>query len=189
ALVDSNSLSIDFGPNWLGTVGVDILTMYHYDGATGRLDVAITRIDQQAVWGYGQLMDISIMITDDIAKRFQGIFVADPVWGKVIDHSGEAIPVSATSQKEESATNPSPPLSEWAVYPNPGQGKLTLETHQDWRQVRLYDLQGKVVMEVRDLTAGTYNWDLSHLPEGLYVLRAMSLDSNALTKILLTKRK
>ncbi|MEL6132447.1 MAG: T9SS type A sorting domain-containing protein, partial [Bacteroidota bacterium] len=170
--------------NWLGTPGVDILTMYHYDGSTGRLDVAITRLNQQAVWGHGQLMDISIMITDDIAKRFQEIFVAEPVWGKAINPTGKEIPLSSQAQKEATPNND--PLDSWSIYPNPGRGIFTFETDQDWKTVNLYDLQGRQLMVETDLAAGKYTWDLSSLQAGVYLLQAQSPGKTSHAKLVIT---
>ncbi|MEO1808444.1 MAG: T9SS type A sorting domain-containing protein, partial [Bacteroidota bacterium] len=125
------------------------------------------------------------MITDDIAKRFQGIFVADPVWGKVIDATGTEIPLSSQSELESKPKGPS--LREWTIYPNPGRGMFTLETDQSWDIVTLYDLQGRSLIVREDVAAGIHTWDLSLLQAGVYLLQAEGLGVISYAKIIVTK--
>ena len=70
------------------------------------------------------------------------------------------------SQKEDFITE------NFQVYPNPSDGDFHFELPADLRdlegyQLSLYNLQGQLLAQ----KAVAPNWDLSHLPSGLYLIR------------------
>jgi hypothetical protein len=67
ALVDSFRISTSFANSWLGTQS-DLLTFDKQLISQGKLAIAVTRTDQMAVSGHGELAGI-IIIEDDVAGK------------------------------------------------------------------------------------------------------------------------
>jgi hypothetical protein len=64
-----------------------------------------------------------------------------------------------------------PDLPKFTVYPNPCDGKFTVQSEQtDLEELNIYSLQGRLVFSARDISAGR-QIDISHLPAGSYILR------------------
>jgi len=64
------------------------------------------------------------------------------------------------------------------IYPNPAQAVLYMEPcMENGFRYQVYDLSGREVMSGRLLDAGRVALDVSGLPPGLYMLRAMDSDS------------
>ncbi|MEL6133446.1 MAG: T9SS type A sorting domain-containing protein, partial [Bacteroidota bacterium] len=61
-------------------------------------------------------------------------------------------------------------LSTWKIYPNPSKGHVNIEApNQQPFQGIIYNLDGKKMSVFSDL--GTWKGDLSHLPEGIYIVQ------------------
>ncbi|MEM7656365.1 MAG: T9SS type A sorting domain-containing protein [Bacteroidota bacterium] len=81
------------------------------------------------------------------------------------------------------------------VFPNPSSGMLHLRVENQQAHtisLALYNLQGQQVHLVSDqmsIRSGTqeYQWDLSHLPDGMYVLHLQGLQTNQFVKWLKMK--
>lgn len=78
---------------------------------------------------------------------------------------------------------------EWVCYPNPSQGRFTLQGERDGMQTytgRVHDLQGRIVHEF--VLNGSIELDLSYLANGCYFLRISAADEVIQTeKILIQK--
>ncbi|MFN8299006.1 MAG: T9SS type A sorting domain-containing protein [Chitinophagales bacterium] len=61
--------------------------------------------------------------------------------------------------------------SKWNLYPNPTTGSLCIPSNL--QTVSVYNLQGELVQQSSSLNAGT-NLNVSELPAGVYVLKAIS---------------
>ena len=70
-----------------------------------------------------------------------------------------------------------PATYEFAAYPNPNQGMLSIEIAYDTSdaQLQLYDLKGKLLdaMDIKN-SSRRMDWDISRFPAGTYVLRLIS---------------
>ena len=83
--IEPGSVQMTFDTCWIGTEGVDMMTMYYDHEGLGRTDIAITRIDQQNVSGHGQISAFTYVMNDDIiGKRslsttidFEAIYAID----------------------------------------------------------------------------------------------------------------
>jgi hypothetical protein len=62
-----------------------------------------------------------------------------------------------------------------SVYPNPANGTVTIESNSlPVSTVSLYDVTGKLVIELHDITTTKSQIDISTLPEGIYYLQVNS---------------
>lgn len=72
------------------------------------------------------------------------------------------------------------------VYPNPTNGEIILEGQI--REVRLIDLQGRVLIESTFPPYQEYkSLDLGNLPNGLYILHLQNEKAKAIKKVIVQK--
>ena len=62
------------------------------------------------------------------------------------------------------------------IYPNPTQGSVTVENSIGINSIKIVDLSGKEVLNVKDVNSITYSIDLSALKPGTYVLQVENSD-------------
>jgi aminopeptidase N len=78
----------------------------------------------------------------------------------------------------------------YKVYPNPASDTFTVE--YPWPEIsalRIYSSEGRMVHQQRQLPAGgTYRWDLSGLPAGIYVLMLENANGRAIGSLSLVKQ-
>jgi hypothetical protein len=64
------------------------------------------------------------------------------------------------------------------VFPNPTQGLITIETASNIRNVKVFDIVGKVVMDV-NLSGRTTQLDLTQLHKGIYFIQLDTQDGKS----------
>jgi hypothetical protein len=72
-----------------------------------------------------------------------------------------------------------------SIFPNPGDGRFTLNIG-DAAQVLVFDAAGKLVLNEK-FAAGTHSLDGSNWPAGLYLLRATTNDQTVQVRLVVTK--
>ena len=70
-------------------------------------------------------------------------------------------------------------FGEIKVFPNPTSGGLTIEKEKAGDlQLALWDMKGSIIIQ-ESMSASIHSLDLSHLPQGIYVLRMSDGKTNA----------
>ena len=81
------------------------------------------------------------------------------------------------------AISQQPPL-EIALYPNPATSLLHVATNGEYLQaIELLDMQGRTVLRHNGISADETTLNISHLPAGLYLLRAVAPSGTTLHKV------
>ncbi|HNR19143.1 MAG TPA: T9SS type A sorting domain-containing protein [Bacteroidia bacterium] len=73
------------------------------------------------------------------------------------------------------------------VYPNPSGGSITITYAESVLSLSLYDLSGRKVKSISNLSASTINLDLSELNDGIYLLEATGDGFSERQKIVIRK--
>ncbi|MEL6853082.1 MAG: C25 family cysteine peptidase, partial [Bacteroidota bacterium] len=169
-VVADSSLRVLSAGSGFGVAGQDMLYMYRQDALNGEVEIAITRINQQALLAqHLKVVDISIVITDDIAKKEWGPLQVQLKGGYAQDANGQALPMDKR-EVQANLFGGAGPLAV-GLYPNPSAGRLFIQPGaQPWKQLEVVDLQGRSLLTVNEVRRPT-EWDLSHLPAGLYLVR------------------
>lgn len=169
ALVVANTAYMDFNSSWLGTKGVDMLSLQRDDFSNGKIDIGMVRTDTVQQTGYGRLADIVIVTDDHIGKRdvpfrltIDNIYAVDNV-GDEVDFVGEpgvvGIATGIADEIDESI----------AILPNPNKGIFTLNHPQIHEgSIRIFTIQGKLVGTYRLDSQGATSLDTGGVPAGLY---------------------
>lgn len=192
SVVDSGSVVVSYDSSWFGNIHVDMAAVEKDFYLNGQVDVGITRINHQAVAGYGRIADITIMI-DDITGKKEGLNLLDINIDRIslINKWGVSIPVnnspphSVISLADENLEEKSLALT---VYPNPAHSTMYVETDIPlWEKamLRLMDIQGKVWVQTEVQSATKFKLDISSLPAGMYLVELEHAAGREVQKMIL----
>lgn len=171
----------------------DIEYLFRKDVNSGKAEVAITRIDQQAVErGFGRIGQFSVVVEDIIvgAPDDSLIIQIDSVF--LIDHLMNVYPVVPDTARIYIQKNASPateveefpPPIDVKVYPNPAKQYVFIESKQNIERIRVFDAMGRLmpITSVRPFfrrfTLPTASW-----PVGLYYLELNTLNHTLIKKV------
>ena len=183
-MVAENSVSVDFGTSWLGTEGLDLISMYRDHPLEGKLEVGQTRIDHVSQLGYGKLANITIVITDDLAKKEWGPLNVSFNTGRANDATGIAIPLEG---KEAPKIIEVPMVYHHIrIYPSPVDDLLTIEPNgARMRNIELINPKGQKEKTIPGESLHDIQMDMHGLSPGIYLLKYRVGDAFFVEKILL----
>lgn len=177
SIINSSSIVIDFDSSWLGDYQVDMTAMIKNFHQDGQLDIAVTRMDQQARSGHGKLFDVIVTIDNIAGKNGEAFpFNLDAKDIKLINALGHSryIPTSSLSLDifaEFNPNGPDLPQAEITIYPNPATTSLTImPADQAIEQVRLTDVTGRTVRTETQRRENAFSWNLEGIKPGMYLL-------------------
>lgn len=167
-LIDPKNLTIEVPTSWMGQPGVNLESIYKIYPNEGRVDIAITRTDQNEVSGYGAVARMKGIIIDLVGRAETKVRTDDALLNRV---DGEILPLN-TAETAFSIVDaprkvrPEDLLSHVSVYPNPTNSQFNISTTAGTvTQVEVMGLDGKTMIksfrntsriEIDDLKAGMY---------------------------------
>jgi hypothetical protein len=175
------------GATWFGTPGTDLMrVVLHPNAANGYVDVAITRLDQQNVNGYGMIGQIYFTTTTNLVGTGNTVNVAATITNVVLtDASGTTQTVNVANDNVVVADTgiilAVAPIGRaaTAVYPNPANENLHVQIPAGALQViTIEDLSGRIVYSHTHV-AGMNSISVADLPGGMYILRATDVNGNS----------
>lgn len=186
SLVEPNGISMRFDSSWLGTMGQDMITLYHDEFDTGITDIALVRTDHQDRSGFGKIADIIIVMDDDISKREIPLNLN---WADVFAINAQATEIPVTGQPGTSVleTTPIEPAlqAEIRIYPNPIQAGQSLHIRsgrQAIQSIRLFSLTGsEILLPTQPTRTRAAALDLNSFSPGIYFLHIQT-DTGSLVK-------
>lgn len=193
AIIVPSSASLSVENSWLGEWGVDLIGIQKNFNGQGRLELAMTRIDGQAMSGFGEIGRYNIIVEDiifiegtgeDRGENLTTYFEIVDVL--VIDANGEAIEVDLVQNEFEiisSITSTTPQAIPWRIFPNPAQDHLYIETPNNQIQfVRLWNALGELVFEKTDGSSSGVNLPITQFAPGIYWIEVQTQGGNILHK-------
>ncbi|MDP5169061.1 MAG: T9SS type A sorting domain-containing protein [Bacteroidia bacterium] len=178
-LLQTASTAIDFSGSWLGSKGLNMLTLQQPFTVDDRIHLALTRKDHQNQNGYGKVASIIIMIDDLSGKTnlFEN-FEVNLVDAVLVDAAGNQIPVVTIGDTlvVTDQTDGIPPAlaREIRLYPNPSTGRAELDMGAlRGNTVVIRDMRGKEVY--RDVGSFfTHQLNLETFAEGAYTIEVQT---------------
>lgn len=183
-MIQENSVSLQTGNSWLGTEGVDMITMTKDHYAEGRVDIGLTRIDHINRTGYGKIADITIVITDDIAKKEWGPMELGLGYGFAGNASGQEIPLSDVLVADQVEI---PEFYDFIrIYPNPAKKVLHIEPNgMRLQNLELLNLMGQSVWRANGEVLSDLDIETGGYSRGVYVIRYRQNGEWILRKVVL----
>ncbi|MCB0572281.1 MAG: T9SS type A sorting domain-containing protein [Phaeodactylibacter sp.] len=172
AALDPNAIHVVYPVSWFGEPGVNTMSIDRTYASEGQIEIAITRIDQNNVSGYGQVAYI-IGIIDDIA----GLTKSEVSIGKIkaIRKDETIIPLRAPTSSFTIMRKEEPPVEDdingiFSLFPNPTGDWVTVTSRHGFEpeELRLMTPGGQVLKAPQE---GNQRISLEGLPTGTYILR------------------
>lgn len=193
SLIDPASVKVSYTNSWLGTTGLDMITLDRNFPLDGKLDVGMTRIDHQDENGYGEIARLSIIMVDDLTAKTMLTEVLKISFSSVyvVSSDESEVPVTPLAdsivvyQDDGQNTAINPELNAAVkIYPNPAQGEITIEMDQ------VMGLGWKITSPLgQTLVAETTRFytkeiNISELSGGIYFLTIQTSKGAVVRKIL-----
>lgn len=167
--IDPESVQVHYPVSWFGQEQVNVLTIDKLYEEDGRIEIAMTRNDQNDVSGYGEVAYIRGIIADIAGIVDTRLETAQP-YGMSINDGPIPLSTQITEMPMETIEDPYTILESFNMFPIPAGDVLhfsnALNAPAD--EVRIFDLQGRQVMQ-------TFNKvneiNVSDLPAGMYIIR------------------
>lgn len=195
ALVDSGSVQATFQPSWLGNKPTDMITLAKDFYLDDRIDLALSRTNQQDRTGYGEIARLKIIMIDDISGKN---FIYDTLKLRLenvtlIGVDGQEIPytpadaevivsqVSSTSVEDFSYDH------EIKIYPNPTQDLIHIDFSHRFAErceLKLYNLDGSLLKK-EYFFEEQKKINLADLPPGIYLLQLKIGEESYQQKVIL----
>jgi hypothetical protein len=196
--IDENSLSMLLVNSLIGTSGIDMAGVKVIHSGYGRMDVAITRINQTMVNGYGLVCSFGFYTTSQPPSPTNTQLLTFSISGvRVIDNQESIINVNTLNDTfvlydpTLSATDPVFSESSISIFPNPSNGIFTLNVstnRTDNYYLTIYNAAGQLVWQ-EQLSAFNgsrrLNIDLSGYASGLYIVRLTGSDSEKQSRFII----
>ncbi|HKK75013.1 MAG TPA: T9SS type A sorting domain-containing protein [Saprospiraceae bacterium] len=173
-VINPSDVEISYPTSWLGEPGVNLQSItYRYIGK-GKIEIAITRTDQNEVSGYGPVAMFR-GIRDDIVGRSESQF--DVTHSHAVNTQQGIIRLNGL--KKTAKFVPAPTEKEYGfidlkrgmqVYPNPASSTININNFYGVPidAVQILTTNGQVMSPRYE---GTNTLDVSNLPDGLYLIR------------------
>ncbi|MCB0550128.1 MAG: T9SS type A sorting domain-containing protein [Phaeodactylibacter sp.] len=166
-----SAMEVIYPVSWFGEPGINTLSIDRTYAAEGRIEIAITRTDQNNVSGYGPVAHL-IGIIDDIAGLKPDTDVAIENIRAISVDEGQ-IPVQGRSVQFELQYKEDEPKADangiFSVFPNPTTDWVTVTSKYGYQpeQLSLLTLDGR---EVKAPQEENRRISLQGLPAGTYIL-------------------
>jgi hypothetical protein len=175
-LIVPGTMSVTFNTGWLGDGEEELISLNRGDDSNGLFDVAVSRINNTSITGYGHIGEVSFVMEDNLAGKITDLTAvlnlcpANPTITNALGNlvladgidlvcdSVVALQLSADIQEWN---------NNWSIFPNPVTHELTINTnvsqHYRYRIVNTVgqpvahgDFYGDQTTIMLDAPAGTY---------------------------------
>lgn len=177
-LVLADSITIGYPNSWLGTRGSDVLTLDYNMPTAGQIDIGITRLNQTAINGNGEICQVNIVMQDDITGKD---FITAPLtfsFGapKMINASGVELTVATEdltiTAKQFTGIKEIGYSLTASVYPTPTNGMLYISAPgEQLESVAIYNALGARVMTQTLNGTNQDQININNLAAGVYTAR------------------
>lgn len=174
-MVVPSSVGTDFSGSWLGVKNASMITLGHDNSSIGENDIAITRINQTEVNGYGYIGTMRLTAENLTTLSVLEIGVSNLM---TVNADGTVIPLATAGCQVvidpafvSGITNITPE-NHVSLYPNPANDLLVVSTTAA-QTIEITDAIGRVVSAV-PATGNTTKIDVSTLAPGIYFVNAYS---------------
>lgn len=185
-------VTVDYSNSWLGTKGVDLITLDTNFYDNGQIDIALVRNDGQMMTGFGEILTLNVITIDNLSGKgaSYGTLPIDFVKVTIIDNKeglrphnqiGDSVVIKHTTTGIENV------LTENTVhvFPNPSNGIFKIITPQEDSFIEVYNLSGQLVESKTQLSKGYYTLDVRSLSKGLYTIKVYNNSSVVIKKIII----
>lgn len=187
--LERDPVQVDFSNSWLGN---NLLQVQKDVRNTGRIEVAVTRVDQQPITGQGPIGAVSFTIKDDLVMgKLSGDSIVSPLGisnVRLIDERNQVIgtyPKTGNIVLEENMSTPKLPNSAGiSIFPNPAQEVVHLRSKTALlEQVQIFTATGQLVKTIALNQVQEHHIPTQDFAQGLYLLQIQTSEGQFCDKI------
>ncbi|MEO1624292.1 MAG: T9SS type A sorting domain-containing protein [Bacteroidota bacterium] len=203
-LIVPSSVRLSFANSWMGDLNSDLMAIQNNVTAEGRLDVAVTRIDQQNISGSGMLAELFITIEDDIFVHGGGststrgndnkslaFDISNVRLINVTEESLSVVPTKTESTIESTTVSTQSPFrraTDLKLFPNPTRNQLIVETSSgSIQQLDVIGIDGQLLQSQKVPKLQRTHINVGALPEGSYLLKALTANGWSIQRFVILK--
>lgn len=171
-------VSVDYSNSWLGTKGVDMITLDTNFYDNGYIDIALVRTDGQMMTGFGEVLTLNVITIDNLSGKgtSYGTLVVDFVKTTIIDIKEALRPHnqkldSVVIKDITSGLNETFEHSKINIYPNPNNGTFNIYLEDLSTTFEIYNVAGQLIEASIISNKGVQNVSLPNADKGLYFVR------------------
>lgn len=195
-LMDEASIYFKSESDWLGDEGVNKLKFHKLNYETGRVEAAITRIDQTNISGQGKIADFGGATADNLSGKANNLLellklsITDVT---LVDVLGDELPYSTLSDSIVVVSTPDGPLHNdrdllgLHIYPNPAKDQLTVRTTKgiDIETLTIYDAVGRLIYTSTP-NRNAVQLRTENIPDGMYLIETITANKRSVRRITIT---
>lgn len=192
--IDPNSIKVQFNDSWFGS-SLNTLQLNKNNPVAGTGDAGLVRTDHTNASGYGQIGTLSFVVIDNIAGKLNsddytgiGLYDVHAIRADMSEISIQAEPATITVALGVSQSQ----SAQFGAYPNPVSGnvlQLVVPAGETLDNIVLYDLAGREVRAYGKADYATGFLDISGIPQGEYMLRALGQSNTYTQKLIILQPK
>ncbi len=180
AILEETSLEVIFDDSWLGAEESEIITIYKVFPEEGRIEIAISRIDQTDITGFGRIASIGGII-DNIAGKDEALvewnFSISNVRAINANEAEVFVYPLGTQTNVNLLDEDETDFLNLQIAPNPASDWLTIKVPQlqEATTINIFNLQGKLIDSLSP-TNTTETIDIATYQNGLYFVQVKYTD-------------
>ncbi|MDF1673938.1 MAG: T9SS type A sorting domain-containing protein [Vicingaceae bacterium] len=181
-------VTVDYSNSWLGTKGVDLITLDTNFYDNGYIDVVLVRNDGQMITGFGELLTLNVITIDNLSGKSAtyGTLHVDFVKTTIINLNEDLRPHNQVEDSvviEDLTTGVRGLLNkdDVKVFPNPNNGMFKIYTAKEDVSFEVFSITGQHININSEYINGYHNVDMSSLKKGIYLVR-FSSEKNVIVK-------
>lgn len=189
-LIDSIAgITVDYSTSWLGTEGVDMITLDTNFYDNGRIDIGLVRTDGQMMSGFDDIFTLGIVTADNLSGKtfiydtlifdFDNVVIIDNVEDlRLFNQEPDSVVIEdGTNGIDDEHNN-----NMVHIVPNPNKGSFNVHiTDFSNSTVEIYNAVGQLIETTSSRQSGYVNIDMQGANKGLYFVRV--LNKNKATKV------
>lgn len=185
-------VTVDYSNSWIGTQGVDLITVDTNFYDNGQIDIALVRNDGQMMSGFGEVLTLNVITIDNLSGKgaTYGTLPVDFIKVTIIDNKEGERPHNQMADSvviKDVTTGLGESLNENSIniYPNPNNGQFKVYTADENVLFEMYNVSGQIIQTDVEYNAGYYNFDMRNLKKGLYMMKFYNDTDVVIKKIII----
>ena len=173
---DGNTLGVDFSNCFIGTVGTNATAISKNFPVQGAVDIAVSRINQTNISGYGTVCELSIITIDNVSGKLLSLPTEYITLSNVtlIDSLGNLLNVN--TQQDSVTINSTVGITEQiklntvSVYPNPAGSNFNVGSDEMISELIITDLSGREIMKSNPAATSSVI-STENFEKGIYIVK------------------
>jgi hypothetical protein len=182
-LIDSIAgITVDYSNSWLGTEGVDMITLDTNFYNNGKIDIGLVRTDGQMMGGFGEILTLNIITIDNLSGKtilyetqifdFNNVVIINNIEEyKAFNQQLDSVIIKDLNTGIETAYN----KNYVRIIPNPNSGSFKVYISDFINSsIEIYNTMGQLVDFTYSNQNGYLKVDMTNFNKGMYFVKVIN---------------